>query len=274
MVSAEMWDAAQEALRRNRTVGPASGRVYILKSVMKCGICGLTYVGSWNRNSVYYRCGGHLTGRGPTEGKCNAKDIKGDNIEPIIKADIEAFLRNPGDIIKELSQERETDSAAAIREAEKITLEGALANLAIRRKNAIDLRMRGRITDAEIDEALAQVDKEKAQVEERLKALTPVAVEEEQEPLTEDILAELRKRLDAELTPLQWQEIVRLLVKRITIYTEGEGLTRKARAVIEYRFTPPSPSEALVAVPTCTGTGSSRRQEQFGGNPRLCDVSS
>ena len=89
-------------------------------------------------------------------------------------------------------------------------------------------------------------------IEERLKALQPEPEEKQPEPLDEDMLNELRKRLDTGLTPLQRQEIVRLLVKRINIYTEGEGKDRKARATIEYRITKPS----SVAVQTGNGTDS------------------
>lgn len=249
LISEDIWNAAQETLHRNRVIGPSVGRVYLLKSVVRCGICGLTYVSCWNRNSVWYRCNGHLTGRGPTEGRCIAKDVKGEYLEPVVWADIEVFLRDPGEILKDLAQERDSDTSAAVKEVERITLEKTMQQLAQRRKTAIDLRTRGRITDEEMDEVLAEVAREQSKVEERLEALEP-ETEKEPEPISEDLLDEIRKRLDLGLTPQQRQEIVRLLVKRITIYTEGEGKDRKARAVIEYRFTPP------VAVLTGTGRGS------------------
>ncbi|MFC1875404.1 recombinase family protein [Chloroflexota bacterium] len=251
LVSEEVWDAAQETLRRNRTIGPATGRIYLLKSVIRCGTCGLSYVSCLNRNSVWYRCNGHLTGRGPIEGRCSGKDIKGDYLEPQVWSDIETFLRDPGEIINELTQERDSDSSVAIQEAERITLEGALQRLASRRKNAIDLRTRGRITDEEIDELLTKIEKEKLEIEERLLSFEPKNEEAQPKPVNEDLLIELRKRLENGLTPQQRQEIARFLVKRITIYTEGTGKERKARAVIEYCFTPPS-----AAVPTGTGRGS------------------
>ena len=252
-VTEEIWNAAQETLRRNRIVGPSKGRIYLLKSVVKCGTCGLTYVSCWSRNSVWYRCNGHLTGRGPTEGRCKSKDIKGDYLEPVVWADIETFLRNPCDIINELTVNKEIGAASAIREAEHITLEKAKEQLMQRRKNAIDLRTRGRITDDELDELLTQITQEQSKVEDRLSALNPGTEPEPVQSIDEDLLIELRKRLDAGLTSAQRQEIVRFLVKRITIYTDGEGKDKTARAVIEYRFTPP------VVVPTCTGRDSSRR---------------
>jgi site-specific DNA recombinase len=248
LVSEEIWDAAQATLQKNRVTGPATGRVYLLKSVIKCGICGLSYVSCLNRDAVWYRCNGHLTGRGPTEGRCTGKDIKGAYLEQQVWADIETFLRNPGDIINQLYQEQNTESNVAVQEAERITLEGALERLAQRRRNAIDLRTRERITDEELDDQLAQITKEKVSIEERLQSLKPLTEEEEREPISRDLLDELHKRLDAGLTPLEKQEVVRLLVKKITIYTEGTGRDRKVRAVIEYRF----PMQYVV-VPTGQG---------------------
>jgi site-specific DNA recombinase len=257
IVSEDIWNAAQETLHRNRLVGPWTGHIYLLKSVIKCGHCGLTYVSCMNRDSVWYRCNGHLTGRGPMEGRCKSKDIKGDYLEPVVWSDIENFLRDPGsDLLKDITKEREGDTSSLIQETEKTTLEKAKEQLIHRRKIAIDLRTRGRITDEELDPLLDEITKAQNKVEKRLKALQPEPEEKQPEPLDEDLLNELRKRLDTGLTPEQRQEIVRLLVKRITIYTEGEGNNRRARATIEYRFTKPS----LVAVQTRNGRDSSPRR--------------
>ncbi|HXY75005.1 MAG TPA: zinc ribbon domain-containing protein, partial [Dehalococcoidales bacterium] len=230
----------------------SKGRIYLLKSVIKCGKCGLTYVSCLNRGQVWYRCNGHLTGRGPLEGRCSSKDIKGVHLEPVIWADIESFIRHPGeDIIKELSSERDCDKSIDTEQIERQNLEKALEQLASRRKNAIDLRTRDRISDNELDELLAQISKEQSKAEERLSILCREAPEPTP-PVGDDILAEIRSRL-ANLTPLEKQEIVRLLVKRVTINTEGVDKNRTVKAVVEYRFTQP------VAVPTGSGKDSLHR---------------
>ena len=46
LVSEELWQAAQGALHRNRRVARNTRRRYLLKGVIRCGSCGLTYVGS------------------------------------------------------------------------------------------------------------------------------------------------------------------------------------------------------------------------------------
>jgi len=81
---------------------------------------GRTYIGNWGRGFVWYRCNGKLNDRGPIDGRCPAQAIKGPDIESMVWDDIERFLRNPGDILDELTREREMDSGAAIAEAERL----------------------------------------------------------------------------------------------------------------------------------------------------------
>ena len=52
-----------------------------------------------------------------------------------------------------------------------MTLESAMAELTQRRKKAIDLNLRRRISDAELDELLGQIIRDQKGVEERLREL-------------------------------------------------------------------------------------------------------
>jgi len=151
--------------------------------------------------------------------------------------------------LEELNREQEMDSRAAVVEAERVTLESALADLAHRRKKAIDLNLRGTITDAELDEQLVEVTSQHEGAKQRLEELQATLVEPEESPLP-DVLEELRRRLDNSLDDAQRQEIVSLLVKRITVYTEeGPGGKKKnAKVLIEYRF------PGVVNVNTDTGS--------------------
>ena len=51
-----------------------------------------------------------------------------------------------------------------------------------------------------------------------------------------DLLEELRRRLDEGLDDIQRQEVVRLLVKQITVHTALTADGKKAKVLIEYRF--------------------------------------
>ena len=250
LVSREIWEAAQMTLSGNRIMAKNTERNYLLKSVIRCGICGLTYIGAWGRGFVWYRCNGRLTDRGPIPERCSALTIKGPDIEGVVWDDIERFLREPGDILEELAKEREMDSGEAVAEAERMTLESAMVDLARPRTKAIDLNTRDRISDAELDELLAEVAREQEGIEKRLDELQS-AMADVQEPLDADLLEDVRRRLDEGLDDLQRQEVVRLLVKRITAYTELGPEGKKAKVMIEYRFP--------AVVNTFMGTGSPPR---------------
>ena len=235
LVTKGMWDAAQETLSRNRKVAKNTHRVYLLKSVIRCACCGLTYIGSWGRGFPWYRCNGKMTDRGPIEDRCPAKGLKGPDIEGLVWDDIERFLREPGEILEELARERELDTGAAVSEAERIAMENSMVELAQRRKKAIDLNTRNRIFDAELDELLTEITHEQDGVEKRLRELQQ-NLAESQEPLDPDLLQEVRRRLDDGLDDIQRQEVVRLLVKQITVHTEVGEEEKKVRVLIEYRF--------------------------------------
>jgi site-specific DNA recombinase len=249
-VSEELWQAAQEALRRNRRVSRNTHRRYLLKGIIRCGSCGLTYVGSQGRpGSSWYRCGGRQADRGPLGGACPSAFLRGAEIERQVWADIERFLRNPGDVLADLEAELGGENEAAIAEAERITLRGAITSLGTQRERVLGLAIRGHLGEVEAERELERIGRERVTLEARvgeLEAPRAPAIAEGAHAL----LDEVRGRLDAGLTDEQRQEIVRLLVK-ITLRTDAaeNGGKSSARAVVEYAF----PKTALGVLQTRTG---------------------
>jgi site-specific DNA recombinase len=251
LVSPALWDEAQAAFARNRRCAKNTHRVYLLKSVVKCGTCNLTYVGSWSQGVGWYRCGGQLVERGAITGRCPGCSIRADRIEPLIWADIEAWLRNPGDVLGQLDGARERKAAGAVAELEAITLRRVIDGLEAQRKQAIALNIRGRLPDAELDAELDRIAVEQATLEARVAvAESPVSDVLPQE--ARDLLSEVRARLDGGLTDEQRQEIARLLVGIFIHAGVGDDGKKNARAAVTYRFPDP-----LAGVSTRTGTGSS-----------------
>src|SRR5256885_2331366 len=59
-----------------------------------------------------------LVERGSFGGRCPGQSIRSDAIEPMVWADIEAWLRNPVEVLADLEAERATESHGAVVEAE------------------------------------------------------------------------------------------------------------------------------------------------------------
>jgi site-specific DNA recombinase len=250
LVSEEVWDAAQATLAANR-IKPKNGkRTYLLRGLIVCGICGLHYCGCSNKGTPWYRCDGQLVERGPIEGRCPGKSIKGSELDPIVWDDIERWLRNPGDLIDELAAERNGTAAAAVAEADRTTLQTVLKNCSSQRDRMLDLYQRDVITRDELDTRLDGIAEQKKEVEERLQALEPKPLAHVNDLPAEDILDQIRGRLDEGLDDERRQEIASLLVRRITINTEFVDGRKRATALVEYKFPR--------VVSTCTGRDSWR----------------
>jgi site-specific DNA recombinase len=236
LVPTELWEAAQRTLAANRLMAKNTPRVYLLRTVMICGVCGLHYGGTPGRDGVsWYRCNGQLAERGRIEGRCPGKSIRSDWIEPIVWGDIERLLWDPGDLLDEINLDQEQETQRAVIEAERITLQKALEGLAERRRRAIDLHVRSRIEDAELDGLLDDIDRERTVLEQRLARIVDSA-EEEPPHLDPDLLQRLRTRLGS-LDDAERHEIARLLVRQIVIDTTAqEDGSKSVKIRIEYRF--------------------------------------
>ncbi len=254
LVSPELWQAAQDTLARNRLMPKNSPRTYLLRTVMRCGICGLTYVGTTNRGKVWYRCNGKFIERGPIDGRCPGKGLDATRIEPLVWGDIERFLRAPGAMLDELSPDLEVEQAAALHEAERITLQTQLTDLERQHDAAIDLNIRGMLPLEKLQDQIDRINAEREALNVRFARLAPVETAVPP-PIPPDLVEELRKRLDGGLTAAERQEIVRLLVAGITVHTETLDGVSQLRLVVEYRFGGSAHDCTVVSTPD--GRGSS-----------------
>lgn len=58
VVSQATWEKAQTTFAKNLTVGRGRSRVYLLKRLLFCGVCGRRYVGDRSHGRPSYRCSG------------------------------------------------------------------------------------------------------------------------------------------------------------------------------------------------------------------------
>jgi hypothetical protein len=141
------------------------------------------------------------------------------DLERLIWADIERFLRDPGEIFAELDGHAEREQADEIAAAQAITLSHRLDTLQTERTGFVRLAARGSLTDAALDDELARIDADRADIELRLVELAPRPAAEPVPAATADLLAQLRARLDAGLSDAERHEVVSLLVRPLSTTT-------------------------------------------------------
>ena len=238
LVSDEVWNAAISTLKRNRAMPRNSCHSYLLRSLIRCAVCGLTFCGTWARTAPRYRCNGSMAHRGPLQGKCIGASIKGEHLEDVVWSDVSRFLIDPADLVDELRAESSDVQSQAVAEAERASLIDARSAAQDRRKRAIDLYTRAKLSDTEFDAIAADVERELNALDERLADLEPDE-DVADNAVSDDVLAEIRERLGDGLSEPERREIVQLLVRRITVHTTLPDRGRKqVRVVIDYRFPP------------------------------------
>jgi site-specific DNA recombinase len=108
LISAELFDKAQQQLQRNAATAhkryqPASGR-YLLRTLVKCGECGLSMVGIRRRGAcntyqyVYYQCSGHSALTVGRTTRCTAKLIRAERLDAIVWQALVQLLQTPSRI--------------------------------------------------------------------------------------------------------------------------------------------------------------------------------
>jgi site-specific DNA recombinase len=257
IISEEVWQAAQQTLRSNRiNCKRNTKRTYLLRGLIKCGLCGLTFSGIPTKppqKDHYYRCNGRQAARGLyglSGKKCPAKSLNGEYMERLVWADIESFLRKPGEILERLRQR------VAMHDGERQRLQKALEDLTHRlqqkageRDRVLGLFRRGRIDDATLDQQLDQVNTETFRLHAEIEAATHSLLAGDraaQLQSAEELLATLRKRLDEPVAPDLKRRIIEILVDKIQADTVERWGAQQSEITITYRFSKPDEPAALV----------------------------
>jgi site-specific DNA recombinase len=128
----------------------------LLQGLIKCGPCGLTYVGVANvrpngKREFYYRCNGaHSPSIYMARGRCHSKPVRGDHLEGQVWSDVETFLRDPEPVLQQLHAKLEAEAQGSGQFRKQVTrLEGLLTQKAAERSRVVGLFRRGRLTDAD-----------------------------------------------------------------------------------------------------------------------------
>jgi transcriptional regulator with XRE-family HTH domain len=256
IVSEEVWQAAQQVLKSNRLICHSGTKhQYLLRGLIKCGLCGLTFSGIIMRRQGdhYYRCNGHAQARGlfGIDGKkCPSKHLKGDYVERLVWADIEAFLRNPGDVLERLRDRLALkDDERHRQEKDLKSLKERLEQKTAERDRMLVLFRRSRIDEATLDQHLDAINSEAAGLQAGIEAAERVPSTEDraaQLRSAESLLSILRTKLAGPISFELKRRIVETLVERIQADTVEHFGVRQSEIIIEYRFSRPEEPAALV----------------------------
>ena len=267
IVAEATWKKAQTALQDNFLFCARSAKnQYLLRGLIKCGLCGLTYVGVAanrpnGRREFYYRCNGaHSPSVYSKVGRCQAKAVRGDHLEEQVWSDVESFMLDPNPVLEKLHARLESDSKGSDQTRKQITrLEGLLEQKATERGRMVGLYRRGRLTDAELDTQMDEIGKEETALEiqiaelgGRISGADSIAGNISS---AQALLASLRKRLDQPVAWEQKRSLIEVLVAGIRVDTVEECGVKQAKTTVTYRFSQPDQPMPLV-LPQSYSTGS------------------
>ena len=239
IVDEATWQKAQQTMKANFLFGIRSVKhLYLLRGMAKCGLCGLTFIGSHTvrpngKVESYYRCNGKHSAHqiyGKEGGRCRAKDVNGMFFEDTIWNDIEQFLRNPGEVGEILRQKIAARTQDRTPEFDRRSLEIALETKAEERARVLGLFRKGRIDETALDSQLDEIVAEEESLRTRLAMVRSPEPEQEAEALASvpAMLEALREKLDAGITWELKRQLVEVLVDGITVDTVG-GETPRSR---------------------------------------------
>lgn len=258
IVTEPVWKKAQATLKSHKLFSVRGKKnEYLLRGMIRCGLCGLTYIGipanRYNgRGESYYRCNGAHTPE-LLETRCESKSIRGDLLEKQVWADVEAFLRNPVPVLRQLQTRLESEVQGAEGSRDRLKrLKKVLAEKATERSRVVGLFRRGRLTDAALDEQMEEISKEEAalqlQIDELQGRMDGVDSVSSAVSSAEKLLGNLRKRLDQ---PVFWElkrQLLEVLIGGIRVDTVETCGVKQAKITVTYRFSQPDES-ARVVVP-------------------------
>jgi site-specific DNA recombinase len=256
IVSEKLWKAAQKVLRSNQIMCPRNRKhSYLLRGLIKCGLCGLTFSGITLRaqGDHYYRCNGRQMARGlyGLHGKkCPANAINGDYVERLVWADIEAFLRNPGDVLERLRDRLSLKEEDRKRQEKELkSFKERFEQKSAERERMLGLFRRGRIDEATLDRQLDAINTEAAGLQSGIEAAERALSAEDrtaQLRSAESLLSTLRTKLAGPISPELKRRIVEILVEKVQANTVERFGVQQSEITIEYRFSQPNEPAALV----------------------------
>ncbi|MDH7578747.1 MAG: recombinase family protein [Bacillota bacterium] len=250
IVSEELWNRTQALLRKNFVMASRNARrQYLLRGLIRCGLCGRTFVGDGNnkKGRFYYRCTGNSSFRGKTEPKCGAIVVRAELIEEIVWNDVKRFVKNPGWVVNALKEklQGQIENARPLEE-EIAEIEKALVAKQEERARVINLVRKGLISEQEAEAELLAAAKEIEALNTRKESLLERQLQldsfKAKAASARAILEQLQEKVDVADFKTR-RELVEALVESIRVDIVQENGRKLPRITIIYCFGNPDSSE-------------------------------
>jgi site-specific DNA recombinase len=161
IVSEDTWQKAANLRNKNKTNSlRGSKRLYLLRGLIKCGECGLAYVGdgSQTRNYSYYRCTGTRNVNKTLDKPCQATSLRAEMAEKIVWNDVKKLIKNPGDLIQKLTERLKNKKKEQKPVEEELnSIQEQIDNKKQGRERIINLHRRDLIDEEETEKELKQL---------------------------------------------------------------------------------------------------------------------
>ncbi len=246
IVPEDIWDEAQLVLKENQLEATRNAKnQYLLRGLIKCGCCGLTYCGvnfAPDQSKTYYICNGKTAYRGPLVGKCTSRFVPQVWIESLVWEDCVEFIKNPGDTLQALAESmKERKSQKKTLWAEREMIIKAAHEKETEKESILDLFRKRLISARDVESQLQKIAMEKDHLEKRAQELELQIMDEEgledQFVSAEELLETLREKIDMDLPFKTRREIVKSLVRGVTVESEDDENGRpKTTVTATYSF--------------------------------------
>jgi site-specific DNA recombinase len=237
IVSRERYEQAQARLAEVRARHSHGQRYdYALKGKVRCGACGHAYTGATDQTVQHgtvrrYACTSN--GRANERGfSCDNPSVRADLLEPLVWEDICRFLTRSEIVLQHFEEQSDLQRAALAQQEEQArSLRLRQDALEDEIERWLDLYPRAvagvteGITAEDVDRKVAELRRQAAKLDEHIVQLASwserLAAHQARRQNLEELLAELRERLDS-ATEAERTSIVQELVSRIEVTAERD----------------------------------------------------
>jgi site-specific DNA recombinase len=241
IIGEDLFDAAAEQLAENRRRRQQQGNNnYLLQGLLACGCCGHALYGKpvslrsgkgKRRSYAYYRCIGTDAYRFGGQRICQNKQVRTDLLEQCVWEDVRLLLAEPRRIEQEYQQR--LDDKEARRSDSPADLTAVIQRVQRAITRLIDAYGDGLLERAEFEPRIRNARDRLAKLEAQAKARIDEETQRRDIQLAIGQLKDFAERVKDGLQRADWttrREIIRALVKRVEVGTEGVRLV--------YRVTP------------------------------------